>query len=56
MPQLADVREQALAAAGAILKDYAGESPPGLEWQMHVTNDAQKTVFKLHFSMEEIAE
>lgn len=52
---IAQVREQAIATAGAILRDYAGDFPSGLEWQMHVTDDAKATVFKLRFSMEELA-
>jgi hypothetical protein len=50
---LSEVREQALATAGAILKDYAPRFPSGTEWQMHVTDESKTTLFKLRFSMEE---
>jgi hypothetical protein len=49
------VREEAIATAGAILKDYAAHFPSGMEWQMHVTNEDKVTVFKLRFSLEEHA-
>ena len=46
------VREEAVAAAGAILKDMAPEYPSGQEWQVHVTDAAKKTVLRLRFSLE----
>jgi hypothetical protein len=50
-----DVRTQAIATAGALLRDKAGTYQDGERWQMHVTNAAKKTVFKLQFSAETIA-
>jgi hypothetical protein len=52
---LTQVREQAIATAGAILRDYAPNFPSGVEWQMHVTDEDNTAVFKLRFSMEETA-
>ena len=52
---LTHVREQAIATAGAILKDLGGAFPSGLEWQMHVTDEEKVTLFKLRFSLEELA-
>jgi hypothetical protein len=51
-----DVRTQAIDTAGALLRDKAGTYQAGETWQMHVTNAAKKTVFKLQFSAETIAE
>ena len=50
---MAEVRTQAIQTAGAILRDMNGTFPSGLEWQMHVTDEAKTTVFKLRFSAEE---
>ena len=52
---LPQVREQALATAGALLKDLAPEFPSGMEWQMHVIDENKVTMFKIRFSMEEFA-
>ncbi len=51
----AAVREEAIATAGAMLKDYAPRFPSGTEWQMHVTDEAKTTVLRLRFSIEEPA-
>jgi hypothetical protein len=48
-----EVRDQAIATAGGLLKDQAGKFPSGLEWQMHVTDEAKQTVLKITFSVEE---
>ncbi len=48
-----EVRQQAIAFAGSMLRDEAGKFPSGLEWQMHVTDEAKQTVLKLTFSVEE---
>jgi hypothetical protein len=50
---LTEVRHQAIKTAGEILTDKGGRFPSGLEWQMHVTDVTNKTVFKLKFSAEE---
>jgi hypothetical protein len=50
---LGDMRHQAIRTAGDILSDMAGHFPAGLDWQMHVTDENQATVLKLHFSAEE---
>ena len=50
---MAEVRSQAIHTAGTILRDMNGSFPSGLEWQMHVTDEAKTTVFKLRFSAEE---
>ncbi len=52
---LPEVREQALATAGAILRDFAPKFPSGLEWTVHVTDEQTTTLFKLRFSLEELA-
>ena len=52
---MADMRAQAIDTAGGILRDLGGKFPRGLEWQMHVTDEKKVTVFKLRFSMEELA-
>jgi hypothetical protein len=49
---LADVRAQAIEAAGAMLRDAAATMPPGHEWQMHVADQDKATVLKLTFAME----
>jgi hypothetical protein len=48
-----EVRHQAVKTAGEILADKGGQFPTGLEWQMHVTDEANKTVLKLRFAAEE---
>jgi hypothetical protein len=52
---LPEVREQAIATAGQILRDVAPRFPSGLEWNMHVTDEQKKTLLKLRFSLEELA-
>jgi hypothetical protein len=52
---LSEVRSQAIHTAGTILRDLGGKLAIGPEWQMHVTDAAKKTVFKLRFSAEEPA-
>ena len=49
----AEMRNQAIATAGLILKDLAAKFPRGLEWQMHVRNETDDTVLKLRFAIEE---
>ena len=50
-----EVRAQAIQTAGTILRDLGGRFQDGVEWQMHVTDEANTTVFKLRFSAEEPA-
>ncbi len=52
---MTEVRTQAIRTAGAILSELGGTLAVGPEWQMHVTDEAKKTVFKLRFSAEEPA-
>ena len=52
---MAEVRAQAMQTAGTILRDMNGTLSRDLEWQMHVTDESQTTVFKLRFSAEELA-
>ena len=51
----AALRVQALAAAGVVLKGSGRHYPIGFKWQVHVTDEAMGTVFKLRLSMEEAA-
>jgi hypothetical protein len=48
-------RNQAITTADAILRDKGGRYPVGEEWQMYVTDEGQKTVLKLRFSVDEPA-
>ncbi len=48
-----EVRELALETAGTLLRDQARSYPSGLEWQMHVTDEARTTVLKLTFTLDE---
>ena len=50
---MAEVRAQAIHTAGAILIERSDKVASGLEWQMHVTDETSKTVFKIRFSAEE---
>jgi hypothetical protein len=51
---MAEVRSQAIQAAGQMLSDKGELLVNGQEWQMHVTDETRKTVFKLRFSAEEL--
>jgi hypothetical protein len=53
LPDMAAVRTEAIAAAGAILKDAGQKGWTGDEWQMHVVDDNKTTVLKLAFSATE---
>jgi hypothetical protein len=53
---MAEVRAQAIQTAGTILRDMNGTLSSELEWQMHVTDESQTTVFTLRFSAEEPAD
>jgi hypothetical protein len=48
-----DMRNQAIATAGGILKDLAHKFPRGLEWHMHVRDERDETVLKIRFSIDE---
>jgi hypothetical protein len=55
--QLADLqaaRVMAIQTAGEIIQDAGREFWDGSEWQMHVTDEDQKTVLKLSFSAKEM--
>ncbi len=52
---MSEVRAQAIETAGAMLRDMGGNFPNNLEWQMLVTDESKRTVFKLWFSAEEPA-
>jgi hypothetical protein len=47
------MREQAISTAGALLKEAAHKLPSDQEWQMHVTDENNKTVLRLRFSAEQ---
>jgi hypothetical protein len=55
--QLADLqaaRVMAIQTAGEMIQDAGREFWDGTEWQMHVTDEGQKTVLKLSFSAKEM--
>jgi hypothetical protein len=55
--QLADLhaaRVMAIQTAGEMIQDAGREFWDGDEWQMHVTDETQKTVLKLCFSAKEM--
>ena len=49
----AAMRREAIRTAGDLLSDMAEAFPAGLDWQMHVTDQARTTVLKLRFSADE---
>jgi Domain of unknown function (DUF6894) len=56
---LADVAEahsQAIIMAGEIMRDGKGKFWAGDEWQMQVTDENRRTLFKLRFSSEDTDE
>jgi hypothetical protein len=50
---MAAARIEAIAAAGAILRDAGLKGWTGNEWQMHVVDEHDTTVLKLAFSATE---
>lgn len=48
-----EVRYQAIATAGGILRDLAAKFPRGIEWQLVVRDESRRTVLRLRFSIEE---
>jgi hypothetical protein len=50
LPDLAAARNEAIVAAGEILRDAGRSAWNGAEWQMHVTDSNKKTVLKLTFT------
>ena len=50
---MADVRSQAIHTAGVMMADRCERFVNGQEWQMHVTDETKKTVFKVRFSAEQ---
>lgn len=55
LPDLEAARSEAISAAGEILKEAGVNGWKGIEWQMHVTDDSNKTLLKLVFSAEQTA-
>ena len=56
LPTLADAHSQAIIMAGEILRDGKGKFWSGNDWQMHVTDETKRTLFRLRFSCEETEE
>jgi hypothetical protein len=56
LANLAEAHSQAITMAGEIMRDARRKFWSGNDWQMHVTNDAKRTLFKLKFSAEETDE
>jgi hypothetical protein len=54
LPDMGAVRAMAVQASGEILRDLGIDAWTGSEWQMHVTDDAKRTVLKLRFSAEDL--
>jgi hypothetical protein len=50
---MAEVRRQAIETAGEILRDKADKYQSGQPWQMHVSTEDRKTVYRLNFSAED---
>jgi hypothetical protein len=53
LADLAEAHAQAITMAGEILRDARGKFWAGDDWQMHVTDETKRTLFKLRFSSEE---
>ena len=53
---LPEAHSQAIAMAGEIMRDARRKFWTGNDWQMHVTDDSKRTLFKLKFSAEEAEE
>ena len=53
---LAEAHSQAITMAGQILRDGRGKFWNGDDWQMHVTDESKRTLFKLRFSSEDTKE
>ena len=53
---LAEAHSQAIIMAGEILRDGRGKFWDGDDWQMHVTDETKRTLFRLKFSSEETEE
>lgn len=49
-------RIEALRHAGDMLKDSAAGGPFAKEWQMRVTNDQDRMLFRLDFTLTEASE
>jgi hypothetical protein len=56
LADLAEAHSQAIIMAGEILRDGRGKFWGGDDWQMHVTDENKRTLFKLRFSSEETSE
>lgn len=53
---LTEAHSQAITMAGEIMRDARRKFWTGSDWQMHVTDDCRRTLFKLKFSAEETDE
>lgn len=53
---LTEAHSQAITMAGEIMRDARRKFWTGNDWQMHVTDDAKRTLFKLKFSAEDTDE
>jgi hypothetical protein len=53
---LAEAHSQAITMAGEIMRGARCKFWTGNDWQLHVTDDAKRTLFKLKFSAEEAEE
>lgn len=53
LPDIGEARAEAVALAGAMLRELDGEFwAHGGRWAMHVTDDDGRLIFSLHFSAE----
>ena len=53
LASLTEAQSQAITMAGEIMRDAGTKFWAGEDWQMHVTDDNKRTLFKLRFSSEE---
>lgn len=53
LANLAEAQSEAITMAGEIMRDSKGKFWAGDDWQMHVTDENKRTLFKLRFSSEE---
>lgn len=56
LADLAEAHSQAITMAGEIMRDARRKFWDGDAWQMHVTDENKRTLFKLTFSAEETNE
>jgi hypothetical protein len=53
---IAEARDQAVTAAGEMIKHDGDTVWNGSKWRMHVTDEAGRPVFTLHFAADDHAE